>query len=206
MKEYLARLMFENRGRYPDFLDWVERSARSELWGIGIMSAYSVTPYACELQGSKPGRFLKKPSEPGVNRQRYFLDDSQRIIAELKYAKYLPKKGRWITYRNFFQHENETVIEYGFDSEIDGSRVADLTCVSITNFTAGSVTESCALYANGNYIETNFHTIGDKEIHIAQKIWADTYTEREYEVVNRDEVVIVTELVGEKKVRIYPEK
>ena len=205
LKDYLTQLLADNRHKYPEFLDWVENTTQTTVWGMGVMSAYSTGPYACELQGSKPGRFLKKPSEPGDNRQCYFLDSNGKIICELKYAKHLPKKGRWIVYRSFFLHKDEQIIEYSFDSELDGSREADLICVTLTSLADEHVVSRHSLYTQGQYIETTYGLLHDETRSITQKIWADTYTQREYEVVDHDKHPTIYELVDSKKIKIYPE-
>jgi len=47
--------------------------------------------------------------------------------------------------------------------------------------------------------------IHDEIRFITQKIWVDTYTQREYEVVEHDKSATIYELVDSKKIKIYPE-
>lgn len=204
LKDYLIQLLAENRHKYPELLDWVENTTQTTAWGMGVMPAYSTGPYACELQGSKPGRFLKKLSEPGDNRQCYFLDSNGKIICELKYAKYLPKKGRWIVYRTFFLHEDEQIIECSFDSELDGSREADLICVTLTKLANEHVISRYSLYTQGRYMEITYGLLYDKVRSITQKIWAGTYTQRNYEVVEHDKDPVIYELIDSERIKVYP--
>jgi len=171
---------------------------------MGVMSAYSTSPFACELQGSKPGCLLKKPSEPGNNRQCYFLNSNGQIICELKYAKYLPRKDRWIVYRTFFLHQDEQIIEYAFDSELDGSREADLMSIAITRLTEGQVTARYSLYTRGEYVETLYSSSDRGTLSIAQTIWAQSQTHREYEVVGDKNSPIIFERIDGEHVQIYP--
>ncbi len=205
MKNYLTQLLADKKHKYPNFLDWVENTAQTTIWGMGAMSAYSTGPYACELQGSKPGRFLKKTSAPGDNRQCYFLDDNGKIICELKYAKYLPKKERWIVYRTFFLHESERIIEYAFNSELDGSREADLICVTLTSLINEHVTSRYSLYKPDRYMETTYSSSVSETLRITQKMCADIYMQREYEVINHDKSTVIYEIIGSRKIKIYPE-
>lgn len=204
MRNFLSKLLSENSRSYSCFLSWVSETAVSTIWGIGVMPAYSVKPYACELQGSKPGRFLKMQSTPHVNRQCYFLDGSGNFIEELRYAKHLPRRNKWIVYRTFYQYEGDSVIEYSFDSEMDDSLDASLNYVSITKFSAGDAISSHTLYAKGTYIEENYERIGSAKTHITQKIWGEIYIVREYEVTGVDKDLSIFEVTNQGLIRIYP--
>ena len=60
MKDYLIDIFNEYKSKYPELKIWLSDNAVSQSWGMGIMPAYSLEPYSCELLGSKSGRMLKK--------------------------------------------------------------------------------------------------------------------------------------------------
>ena len=60
IKYYLIDIFNEYKSKYPELKIWLSDNAVSQSWGMGVLPAYSLEPYNCELLGYKPGRMLKK--------------------------------------------------------------------------------------------------------------------------------------------------
>ncbi|WP_158247813.1 hypothetical protein, partial [Pseudomonas sp. FW306-02-F04-AA] len=155
----------------------------------------------------KPGRFLKKDSEPAKNRQCYFLNKDNKIIGELKFAKYVTIKKQWIVYRRFFLHEGDQTLELTFGSELNGNLEANLDSVSLIKFLNDKATEHYCLNNTGEYFETLYKYNTDKITSITEKIWRSTFTERSYEINHTDDSLTIFEiLANNSKLKIYPEE
>ena len=59
IKYYLIDIFNEYKSKYPELKIWLSDNAVSQSWGMGVLPAYSLEPYNCELLGYKPGRMLK---------------------------------------------------------------------------------------------------------------------------------------------------
>ena len=207
MKDFLYARLNEYKDKYSDLISSVEINYKTTIWGMGIMPSYSPAPYISELEGCKPGRFLKKDSEPAKNRQCYFLDKDKKIIAELKFAKYVTIKKQWIVYRKFFLHETDNILEITFGSELDGNLEANLDSVSLIKFMDGRAIGHYCLNNTGEYFETLYKYNDDKVTFITEKIWRNTFTERFYEINHTDDCLTIFEvLTDSRKLKIYPEE
>ena len=207
MKDFLYARLNEYKDKYSELISSMEKNYKTTIWGMGIMPSYSPAPYMSELQGCKPGRFLKKDSEPAKNRQCYFLNKDNKIIGELKFAKYVTIKKQWIVYRKFFLHEADQILELTFGSELNGNLEANLDSVSLIKFLNDKATGHYCLNNTGEYFETLYRYNADKITSITEKIWRSTFTERFYEINHAgDSLTIFEILTDNSKLKIYPEE
>lgn len=206
MKELLQSLLNEYKEKYAELIDFTEDHQQSKIWGMGIMPSYNPAPYTCELQGSKPGRLLKKPCDPAKDRQCYFLDENKKIIGEIAYAKYVKIKKQWIVYRNFFINKPNAIIELKFSSALEGDFEANLDSASITTYDDNGTNGNFSLLNTGEYFETSYTYKNNKIISITEKIWREVYTERSYDVnYSGDNAVLFELLSNGSRYKIYPE-
>jgi hypothetical protein len=205
MKAWLYAQFNEYKGKYSELISSMEKSHKTTIWGKGIMPAYSPAPYMSELQGCKPGRFLKKDYEPAKNRQCYFLNKDGRTMGELKFAKYTAMQKQWIVYRRFFLHEADQILELTFGSELNGNLEANLDSVSLIMLQNDKATRHYSLSSTGEYFETLYQYNADKITSITEKIWRSTCSERYYEINHADDSLIIFELlINNNRLKIYP--
>jgi len=205
MKDVLQALVDEYENKYPELTSFMQENHQTTRWGMGAMPSYSPAPYICELQGCKPGRMLKKASEPAKHRQCYFLDHDGKIIGESVFAKYVAIKKRWIVYRRFFIHRPDSIAELAFGSALDGSPDANLDSVSVSTFLDNRATGHYTLHASGEYFETLYKYVADKIASITEKIWRETFTERSYELSHANGAPTIFEIFPDNgKLEIFP--
>lgn len=206
MKELLLSLLNEYHNKYAELMSFVESTYKTKKWGVGVMPSYNPAPYICELQGCKPGRLLKKDSEPAKDRHCYFLDENEKIIAEIQYAKYVKLKNQWIVYRRFFINEPDRIIELAFGSNFEDSPDANLDSASITTFTNRHPKARYSLINTGEYVETLYKYDTDTISSITENIWRETFTTRHYEIKNTNNDLTILEILPDNsKIPIYPE-
>ncbi|MBN2976465.1 hypothetical protein [Pseudomonas lactucae] len=174
---------------------------------MGIMHSYNPAPYTCELQGCTPGRLLKNSAKPANNKQCYFVDNHQKIIAEIQYAKHVKPKEQWIIYRRFFINTPDTVIELNFGSALEESVDANLDSVAVNTLESGHTTAHYSLLNTGEYSESFYKYDGKKIASITEKIWRDTFTTRDYEITHVNGTPTIYEVLPDNsKILIYPEE
>lgn len=206
MKDLLFTLINEYKDKYPELISLAEHTHKTKKWGMGVMPSYNPAPYTCELQGCKPGRLLKKNSEPAKDRQCYFLDENDNFIAEIQYAKYVKFKSQWIVYRRFFINEPNRIIELEFGSNFEDSIDANLDSASIITFTRHHPTARYSLLNTGEYVEILYKYDADTVSSITENIWRETFTTRHYEINStNDDLTILEILPDNSKTPIYPE-
>lgn len=206
MKEFLLSVLNEYKGKYTELISHTESTHIKKQWGMGIMPAYNPAPYVCELQGCTPGRLLKKNATPDNNKQCYFLDNHEKIIGEIHYAKYVKLKNQWIVYRRFFLNTPDTIIELNFGSALEGSSDANLDSVAISTLESGHTTAHYSLLNTGEYFETSYKYDANKITSITENIWRENFTSRVYEVQNSDGTLTIYEVLPDNsRVSIYPE-
>lgn len=206
MKDFLLSLINEYKEKYSDLIFHVEKSHVSKQWGMGLMPSYNPAPYICELQGSSPGRLLKNSSKPANNKQCYFLDNHQEIIAEIQYAKYIKFKEQWIIYRRFFINTPASIIELNFGSTLEKNMDANLDSVAVNKLEGGHTIAHYSLLNTGEYFETFYKYNGGKIVSVTENIWRDTFTTRIYEITHANGAPTIYELLQDNsKILIYPE-
>lgn len=206
MKELLFLLLNEYHNKYAELMSFVESTYKTKKWGVGVMPSYNPAPYICELQGCKPGRLLKKDSEPAKDRYCYFLDANEKIIAEIQYAKYVNFKGQWIVYRRFFINELDRIVELTFGSNFENSAEANLDSASINTLKVNHVIAHYSLLDTGEYFETFYKYDADVVSFVTENIWRETFTTRNYEISSKNgNLTIFEKLPDNRKLPIYSE-
>jgi hypothetical protein len=206
MKELLFSLLNEYHNKYAELMSFVESTYKTKKWGEGVMPSYNPAPYICELQGCKPGRLLKKDSEPAKDRHCYFLDVNEKIIAEIQYAKYVNFKDQWIVYRRFFINELGRIVELTFGSNFENSAEANLDSASINTLKVNHVIAHYSLLDTGEYFETFYKYDADVVSFVTENIWRETFTTRNYEINSKNgNLTIFEKLPDNRKLPIYSE-
>lgn len=206
MKDLLLSRLAEYKDKYAELISFVEHSHKSKQWATGIMPTYNPAPYNCELQGCKPGRLLKKDSEPAKDRQCYFLDENKKIIGEIQYSKYVKLKNQWIVYRRFFLNKPDAIIELAFGSDFEGSTEANLDSVAINVYELDHVTAHYKLLNTGEYFETFYQYQAGKITSVTENIWRETLTTRTYEILHTESDLTIFEVLPDNsKTVTYPE-
>ncbi|HCT3785949.1 TPA: hypothetical protein OTT33_003686 [Proteus mirabilis] len=204
MKNYLSDIFKKYNGKCSELNIWLENNTADQLWGMGVMPAYSLEPYSCELQGNQPGRMLSgKFLSPSVNKQKYFLDVNGDIIGEVRYAKYLDKKKEWIVYRKFYLKRENEIIGLIFGSSLEKHDDASLSNVVLVKLESGKVVSSFFYSYDDKFSEKKYLYKDNKIINIEQRMWLDTYIEH-YFTIETSPMLIINEKIDNGIIRIYP--
>lgn len=205
MKKYLNDIFNEYRGKYPELKVWLRDNAVERLWGVGVMPAYSLEPYSCELQGCQPGKMLiKKESSPAVNRQNYFLDVNNNIIGELRYSKFMERKKKWIVYRKFYLRKNNEIIGLIFGSVLENKDDASLNNVTLVKLDSNKITSSYLYSYDDKFSEKKYLYRDNVITNIEHRMWLDTYIEHYYTIEIKP-TFRIAENTPEGTIMIYPE-
>ena len=86
MKKELEILFERNKREFAFFKEEANKIGVASKWGQGVIPPYSILPFHSELLGNKPGRFLKKASKPGANRQCYLLNSNKQCTKDNQYS------------------------------------------------------------------------------------------------------------------------
>ncbi|EOL9140044.1 hypothetical protein ACM94A_002672 [Enterobacter hormaechei] len=204
MKDYLKKLHEDYNGKYSELIEQMDREKATCRWGYGVMSAFSIDPYASELLGYKPGRMLKNNSSPGVNKQCYYMDEQNRIIEEITYASHRKKDDEWIVYRDFYIYHQDNIIGLFYGSTFENSKDSGLNKIIFMNFKNGLAKNKYTFMYDGEYSETDYIYNNDKLIKIYQRVWSSFYFERNYIIASNDPLIINESLENGGNIRIYP--
>ena len=207
MREVLEQLFSGDKYNYQFFLKLVERESVSTQWGSGVMPAYDLLPYSSELLGRKAGRILKKESEPGRNKQCYYLDNFGKIISEIEYAEYNSRETAWLIYRRFFIYSSDHAIEFAFSSVLETDVEADLNFVKWVKIENSKIISSYFLNRFGEYTELEYSYSVSEVSSIVQKSWMtdEVIAVRVFELAHVDGVVIITEAFPDgSMLRVFP--
>ena len=204
MKDYLIEIFNEYKSKYPELKIWLSDNAVSQSWGMGVMPAYSLEPYSCELLGSKSGRMLKKKDcSPAVNRHKYFMDINNNIIGEISYAKFSNLKKEWLVYRKFYFRQDNEIIGLIFGATLESKDDANLNHVILVKLDDGIITDSYT-YSDDNRFTAKKYLYKDNVItNIELRMWLGTYFERYYNI-ETEPTLKITENTPEGLVQIYP--
>lgn len=204
MKDFLKNLYDNYNFKYSELVEKTNGNAIASKWGYGVLSAFSIVPYASELLGYKPGRMLKKTSEPGVNRHCYFLDEKKRIIEEITYARFVKIHNQWIVYRNFFLHDEDGVVGLFYHSHFENGHDTTLSKVVLVKYESGRVKGAYTLTGEDEYSELDYiHNKGNIE-KINLRAWSSGYFERFFVVESTAPLVINEQLSSGEIIKIYP--
>ena len=205
IKDYLIEIFNEYKSKYPELKIWLSDNTVSQSWGMGVLSAYSLEPYNCELLGYKPGRMLKKKDcSPAVNRHKYFMDINNNIIGIVIYADFVDVHKEWIVYREFYFRKDNEVIGLIFGSALENKDNANLNHVILVKLDDGIITDSYT-YSDDNNFSARRYLYKDNVItNIEQRMWLSTYIERYYNI-ETEPTLKITENTPEGLVQIYPE-
>ena len=204
MKDYLIEIFNEYKSKYPELKIWLSDNAVSQSWGMGVLSAYSLEPYNCELLGYKPGRMLKKKDcSPAVHRHRYFMDINNNIIGEVRYAKFSNLKKKWLVYRKFYFIKDNEIIGLIFGATLESKDDANLNHVILVKLDGGIITDSYT-YSDDNNFSARRYLYKDNVItNIEERLWLSTYIEHYYNI-ETEPTLKITENTPEGLVQIYP--
>ena len=205
VKDYLIDIFNEYKSKYPELKIWLSDNAVSQSWGMGVMPAYSLEPYNCELLGYKSGRMLKKKDcSPAVNRHKYFMDINNNIIGEISYAKFSNLKKEWLVYRKFYFRQDNEIIGLIFGATLESKDDANLNHVILVKLDDGIITDSYS-YSYDNRFAARRYLYKDNVItNIEERLWLGTYIERYYNI-ETEPTLKITENTPEGLVQIYPE-
>ena len=204
IKDYLIDIFNEYKSKYPELKIWLSDSAVSQSWGMGVLSAYSLEPYNCELLGYKPGRMLKKKDcSPAAHRQRYFMDINNNIIGEISYAKFSNLKKEWLVYRKFYFRQDNEIIGLIFGATLESKDDANLNHVILVKLDGGIITDSYS-YSDDNNFSARRYLYKDNVItNIEERLWLGTYIERYYNI-ETEPTLKITENTPKGLIQIYP--
>ena len=204
IKDYLIDIFNEYKSKYPELKIWLSDNAVSQSWGMGIMPAYSLEPYSCELLGSKSGRMLKKKDcSPAVNRHKYFMDINNNIIGIVIYADFVDVHKEWIVYREFYFRKDNEVIGLIFGSALENKDNANLNRVILVKLDGDIITDSYT-YSDDNRFSARRYLYKDNVItNIEERLWLGTYIERYYNI-ETEPTLKITENTSKGLIQIYP--
>ena len=205
MKDYLIDIFNEYKSKYPELKIWLSDSAVSQSWGMGVMPAYSLEPYNCELLGYKSGRMLKKKDcSPAVHRHKYFMDINNNIIGMVIYNEFSVWRREWIVSREFYFIKNNEIIGLIFGSAFESKDDANLNHVILVKLDGGIITDSYS-YSDDNNFSARRYLYKDNVItNIEERLWLSTYIEHYYNI-ETEPTLKITEDTPEGLVQIYPE-
>ena len=204
IKDYLIDIFNEYKSKYPELKIWLSDNAVSQSWGMGVLSAYSLEPYNCELLGYKPGRMLKKKDcSPAVNRHKYFMDINNNIIGIVIYADFVDVHKEWIVYREFYFRKDNEVIGLIFGSALENKDNANLNHVILVKLDDGIITDSYTYSDDNNFSARRYLYKDDVITNIEQRMWLSTYIERYYNI-ETEPTLKITENTPKGLIQIYP--
>lgn len=204
IKDYLIEIFNEYKSKYPELKIWLSDNAVSQSWGMGVLPAYSLEPYNCELLGYKPGRMLKKKDcSLAVNRHKYFMDINNNIIGEISYAKFSNLKKEWLVYRKFYFRQDNEIIGLIFGATLESKDDANLNHVILVKLDGDIITDSYS-YSDDNNFSAKRYLYKDNVItNIEQRMWLSTYIEHYYNI-ETEPTLKITENTPKGLVQIYP--
>lgn len=204
MKDFLMSLYEDYNGKYSELIEQMSREKMACRWGYGVLPAFSIDPYAFELLGYKRGRMLKKNSNPGLNKQCYYVDKQNRIIEEIIYASYREKRNEWLTYRNFYIYNENSILGLLYHSTFENSLDAGLNKVIWMSIEGGLINKKYTFTYDGEYSEVDYIYNDNGITQVNKRVWSSFYFERNYIIESSDPLIINERLEDGKNIRIYP--
>lgn len=204
MKEKLRVLFEDNKGNFSFFKENVDKQKVSSIWGIGVIPPYSILPFYSEMLGNKPGRFLKKSSQPGKNRQCYLLNINNEIINSIVYDEFSRFNNQWIVSNKFYFYSPNSIIQYSFGTAFEHESNAKLNSVTFAQIEEDKIVKAFILGSRNEYEELEYLYHNNEIYFIKQKSWLEVYFERNYKIVHGDHISIYEILNNGKMEIIYP--
>lgn len=156
------------------------------------------------MLGNKPGRFLKKASKPGANRQCYLLNTDNQIINGVEYDSFNDLNSQWIVSNKFYFYSSDSTIQYSFGSVFENETNARLERVTIAQIEDNKIKSAYSFGNRSEYEELYYSYQDDRICGITQKVWVDAYFERHY-IIMYDDISILEILSDGTTQKIYPE-
>ncbi|WP_152608118.1 hypothetical protein [Burkholderia sp. A9] len=158
-KDDLVELLHESDGAYSKFLRLAKENAKSEGWGTGAGSPFSLEPYRIEMLGVKPGRMLKGKSESGPQRYCYSCDEQGRVIHMVAYGKLggPPGSRDWMRSDDFYKYSESAATRYVYGNTFKENPDSQVTRVVRLSYVSGKVSGVFQLEKRSlEYTETNY--------------------------------------------------
>lgn len=204
MKKELEILFERNKREFAFFKEEANKIGVASKWGQGVIPPYSILPFYSELLGNKPGRFLKKASKPGVNKQCYLLNTDNQIINGVEYDSFNDLNSQWIVSNKFYFYSPDSTIQYSFGSAFENETNARLERVTIAQIEDNKIKSAYSFGNRSEYEELYYSYQDDRICGITQKVWVDAYFERHY-IIMYDDISILEILSDGTTQKIYPE-
>nr|WP_141661864.1 hypothetical protein [Burkholderia ambifaria] len=208
-KDNLVKLLNESDRAYSRFLRHAKKNAKSEMWGTGIGSPFSLEPYRTEILGVKPGRMLKSKSKPGPRRYCYSYDDSGRVIHMVAYGKLGGPAGNqdWMRSDDFYQYSENFATRYVFGNTFRASPDSQVTRVVRLSYENGRVSKVFQIERrNLEYTETNYLYDDSGRVFEIRVKWPEgRFPERLLLVEGEGSNVKIFEVRDQRKIPVYPE-
>lgn len=206
MKDKLKELFESNKNNFSVFKEQANRQNVSSIWGMGAIPPYSILPFYSEILGNKPGKFLKKNSFPGKNKQHYILNSKNEIINSIEYSEYSEFNKQWIVYNKFYFHSSESIIEYSFGSALENDTNVNLDSIKLAQLENGIIVRGGVLRETDEYeYEELEYESKDGNINFIKhkNWWANVYFERAYSIIYNDNISIY-EISDKGNIKIFP--
>jgi hypothetical protein len=206
-KETLKKLLNERNFTYPQFLQRARNNTVSTQWGMGIGEPYSLEPYRMELLGGKPGRMLKKVSEPAKNRYLYSFDKDGRVIHKLEYCFIggPPGNKSWVHHDDFYEYFDDHALRFVFHSISHDDEPRDLTRVVWISFDKDRVKKYFQLENNNyEYTETSYFYDDDNIIKIITSWPEGPYPDRNYRIIHEPDSFRIVEIHNSEEIPVFP--
>ncbi|MCL2310496.1 MAG: hypothetical protein FWC42_09565 [Proteobacteria bacterium] len=209
-KNSLVELLHERTGTYLDFLRNARANTASEKWGMGIGHPFSLEPYRMETLGIKPGRMLKKKSEPAKGRYQYSYDSAGRVIHMCEYAEWggPPGDKAWIKSDDFYEYPIDSAFRYVFGNTFKDDPSSELTRIVQAHYENGLITKISQLENDETleYTETLYSYDGNGKIIRIQTQWPyGPYPDKVMELEQGDSNVKIFAIENHERFLIYPE-
>ena len=206
MKDKLKELFESNKNNFSVFKEQANRQNVSSIWGMGAIPPYSILPFYSEILGNKPGKFLKKNSFPGKNKQHYILNSKNEIINSIEYSENSEFNKQGNVYNKFYFHSSESLIEYSFGSALENDTNVNLDSIKLAQLENGIIVRGGVLRETDEYeYEELEYESKDGNINFIKhkNWWANVYFERAYSIIYNDNISIY-EISDKGNIKIFP--
>lgn len=203
MKERLNKIFEESKNKYAVLLKAAKAKSVTEKWGMGVLPPVTLEPFAAELLGYSPGKWMKKPSAPGKNRFRYLYDANDNILLLSTYTD-TNLSGKWLHSNQIFTHDEGSILMFEFAAAAENAKKADLNKVTYATFENNRISATHTYWNDANYTENHYKYKDDKIVGISMRLWYRAYIEREFELEYSGDTVLITEVTGGKRTQTFP--
>ncbi|WP_322047674.1 hypothetical protein [Paraburkholderia sp. J67] len=208
-KDALLELFHDRSGTYSTFLRTALESSVSEKWGEGVGAPFSLEPYRMEILGIKPGRMLKKLSEPGKRRYHYFYNSDGKVIYARAYSEIggPPEDRAWMHADDFYEYDADSAFRYVFGNAFRENPDSKLTRIVKVVYENGLPVREFQLESrNFEYTETNHSYDGSGNLIEIKIKWPDgPYPDRMLKIYHEIDGLKVFEIRDQREIPVYPE-